>query len=126
MNKKGFTLVELLGVITVLAIIGVITMPIVNKTIKDSKEKAYKAQIKEIEKAAEDYTAENMNLVLDGTTLCPSNNPVAITTIDVDTLMDEGYIPEDTKDPRTEELIQGSVYVTFDCEYNSYKYEYRR
>ena len=102
MNKKGFTLVELLGVITVLAIIGVITMPIVNKTIKDSKEKSYKAQIKEIEKAAEDYTAENMNLVLDGTTLCPSNTPVAIPTIDVYKLMDEGYIPEDTKYPITE------------------------
>ncbi len=125
MNKKGFTLVELLGVITVLAIIVVITMPIVNETIKNSKEKAYKAQIKEIEKAAKDYTAENMNLILDGSTLCPSLVPVEITSIDVETLIDEGYIPEDTKDPKTEELIQGVVYITYDCEYDSYKYEYR-
>jgi len=38
MNKKGFTLVELLAVITILAIIALITVPIVSGLIKDAKE----------------------------------------------------------------------------------------
>ena len=39
--KKGFTLVELITVLIILAVIGLIVFPTVNSTIKESKEKAY-------------------------------------------------------------------------------------
>ena len=38
MNKKGFTLVELLGVIVILGIIAVITVPLVQRTILENTE----------------------------------------------------------------------------------------
>ena len=122
MNKKGFTLVELLGVIVVLAIIGLITMPIVNKTIKSSKEKAYKAQVKEIEKAAKDWSSDHIDEIPDWESLCPGvGNPI---NISVENLIDTGYIPEDAKNPLTGDSISGSVSISYDCEYNTYKYEY--
>ena len=43
--KKGFTLIEMLAVIVILAIISLIIFPEVNKVIKSSKEKSYKTQI---------------------------------------------------------------------------------
>ena len=38
-NQKGFTLAELLGVLTILAIIALITVPLVNKYITSSMSK---------------------------------------------------------------------------------------
>lgn len=122
MNKKGFTLVELLGVITVLAVIGLITMPIVNKTIKDSKQRAYNGQVEEIIKAAEDYSADNISKIPDGESNCPSTSPLL--NLYIDTLKEEGYIPENAKDPRTNTLLTGGVIITYDCEYKSYIYTY--
>lgn len=42
MNKRGFTLIELLAIIVILGLIAVITIPLVNKTIEDSKRNAAK------------------------------------------------------------------------------------
>ena len=46
--KKGFTLVELLAVITVLAIITVIAVPTVSRSIENSKQKSHDIQIKKM------------------------------------------------------------------------------
>jgi len=56
MNKKGFTLVELLAVIVILAIIAVISAPIINGIIEDSRMSAFKSSVNGIKKAIEtDY-----------------------------------------------------------------------
>lgn len=54
-NNKGFTLVELLGVLIVLAILAVITIPLVGEYIESSRQKAYDVEIKTIIKAAKEY-----------------------------------------------------------------------
>ncbi len=41
MNKRGFTLVELLAVITILAVIALITVPIISNSTKKSKTSSY-------------------------------------------------------------------------------------
>ena len=58
--KKGFTLVEILGVIVVLGIIGLIAFPIVNSTIKETKQKSYDAQIKMIVEAGQKWGVKNV------------------------------------------------------------------
>ena len=44
MNKKGFTLIELIGVITLLAVVALISVPIINNTITKTKLKGYKVK----------------------------------------------------------------------------------
>lgn len=59
MNKKGFSLVELLAVIVVLAIIAMIATPIILSVISDSREGAIKDSIEGIYHAIEiDYSDE--------------------------------------------------------------------
>lgn len=51
--KKGFTLVELLGVIVLIAAISLFLIPAVDRQIKQGKDKVYQQQIKNIELAAQ-------------------------------------------------------------------------
>lgn len=51
--KKGFTLIEMIGAIILLGMLSLLIIPIVNKNIKQSKEKLYIAQIEEIKLATE-------------------------------------------------------------------------
>lgn len=63
--KKGFTLIEFLAVIVVLAIIFSITVPIVLNLVSDSKDNLRKEQIDAIENSASMWGASNL-LVVDG------------------------------------------------------------
>lgn len=58
-NKKGFTLAELLGVLAILAIISLITVPLVNKYIVNSRQKAYDAEMSTLMKAAQQWIIKN-------------------------------------------------------------------
>ena len=41
MNRKGFTLMEILAVIAILAIIAIIVTPLIVKTLSNAREKAF-------------------------------------------------------------------------------------
>ena len=58
--KKGFTLLELLAVIVVLAIIALIVTPFVTKAIENARKGAFKSSAYGIINAAEIYYASNM------------------------------------------------------------------
>ena len=122
--KNGFTLVELLAVITLLAAVGLIAIPVVNKSINDSKEKAYNAQVKEIENAAKNWISENLDEVDSEVVCLTETSKVEITTVTIATLKSNGYIPKKAKNPKTDEDLTGSVKVIYDCEYSSYEYQY--
>lgn len=59
-KRKGFTLIELLAVIVILAIIALISTPVILNVIEDSREKANKNSVYGLIHAAELYYAENM------------------------------------------------------------------
>ena len=67
MKNKGFTLVELLGVIVVLAIIGGIATLAITNYIGNSKEKVYRNYVATLKTTLEDYLiddfAKNGNLL---------------------------------------------------------------
>ena len=63
MKSKGFTLIEVLGVIVILAVIITLVFPSVDKTINKSKNVTYKSQINSMLNAAYDYTLENTKIL---------------------------------------------------------------
>ena len=56
---KGFTLVELLGIIIILGVVALICFPKVNSMIKQSKQDAYDAQVKNIVDSARSWAVDN-------------------------------------------------------------------
>lgn len=91
MNRKGFTLVELLGVVTILAMLGLIIVPTINKVLKDNKNKLYDVQIKNIENGAKNFVADNI-FYID----IPVNSSVGITLGDLKNL---GYVDKEIANP---------------------------
>ena len=63
MNKKGFTLVEVLGVLVLLAVVLAIVLPTVNGILNQSKGTVYDAQIKKILNATYDYSLKNVKIL---------------------------------------------------------------
>ena len=60
MNKKGFTLAELIGVIVVLSLICLITVPAIASVLKTNKKSLCETQLKNVLAAAKSYVSENL------------------------------------------------------------------
>ena len=111
MNKKGFTLVELLAVIVILGIIATITIFSVSDILTDSKNSLSQTQIKKVEESAKVYyLKEGM-----------SNNDNCVS---ISELISKGYIEsKEVKDPKTKEEINGYVKITYESNHYIYKYQ---
>jgi len=58
-NEKGFTLIELIGVVLLLGIISLISVPTVSNILQESKEKAFKASVIYLFEATTIYIYDN-------------------------------------------------------------------
>ena len=96
MNNKAFTLMEILGVITLLALISLIIVISVNKSLKDSKEILYQTQIEEIKSAASMWKTDNIELI-------PDTGYYSIT---LETLQNNGYIKSEIINPKTNQQFE--------------------
>ena len=115
MKNKGFTLIELMGVIVILGIIGLIVMPVIQGTIKENTTKLCKDQIKIFEKAAKNYVASNPYKDYND----QKNNSKTLKQ-----LVDEGYLEESQlKNPKGGSF-SGTVEIKYDNEKNQYTYQY--
>ena len=104
-NKKGFTLVEMLAVVTILALATSSSIINIQKISKESKEKRYNDVINEIVMATDVYI--NNNDALRKSIL--NNNTKVCTRIY--TLQNEGYINSDIINPLTNKLLQANMCV---------------
>src|SRR5574344_1917917 len=114
MNKKGFTLAELMGVIIILSIILLLTLPAVDKIIKNSKERAYQEQVTSISKAASDWALSNSSLLPD-----EDGNSI---TIYLSEIKLSGSIAIDIKNTKTGNLLSNNTYVVITKKNNMYEY----
>lgn len=115
--KKGFTLVELLAVLVILAVVSMLVFPNVVKIIADSKEKLYQSQMRDIESVGK-------NFAMDHTELLDANhiNPTYVT---VDALKYSGYLEIDKiSNPKTGEEMNGCVKIDYNETNNQYHYNY--
>ena len=109
---KGFTLIELLAVIIILSIIMLVTVPTINVLLSDSTDSLHDSQIKAVEKAAKEWSLDNMSSLNDNSTC-----------VSVATLVSEGYFESQVIDPKTKEAMSGGVIITLNS-LNQYSYEY--
>ena len=122
MKKSGFTLVELLAVIVVLAVISAIAFPIVGDIIDNSEEKAYEQQIKTIERAARNWVANNSNLLIE---MDSDDNMVNRSCyLYLSDLKDLGYLEnEETINPNNDENLDDiMIFIDYGEEMNQYEY----
>ena len=115
MKKKGFTLVELLAVIIILSLVLVIAVPSVNKYIKQSKEKAYDAQISTIIEAAQAYASANSGLL-------PRKEEFVV-KITLGQLKSSGLIKEEVKNPNDDKYFDDALTIEIKKKGETYTYD---
>ena len=115
MNKNGFTLIELVSVIFLLAIMGIIAIPIVENSINSGKDDLYISQIDSVKASLKKYAIEEVNSSIKnaGTDIYLSLYQLKIA----------GYVSVDIKDPRTEKLLPEDMLLRIEKREKSYAYE---
>ena len=112
--KKGFTLIELLGVIILLGVLALIVYPVVDSSIKQSRQRAYDRTIDGILAAARTYGTNN-KLGYDS----------KANTIELGVLKESGYLEnKDILDPRNNQTLNGCVIYRWNYDDNQYEYSY--
>lgn len=115
MSNKGFTLIEILAVVTIIGVVSLITMPVVQKNITKSRQQAYNNQIDNIVKAAKDWSSENL-------TNLPENNNEKL-NISLEMLMSLGYLEDNLVDPLTDKYFSPDTVITIEKINNNYQYK---
>lgn len=116
--KKGFTLAELLGVISILGILALIITPVVTSSINSSKEKAYVKQVGIIENVAKEWGVENNDQLPE----IGSTKKIAVMLSD---LISSGKVQDSSfRNPKTNSDMTGCVVVSYNSQYNQYEYIY--
>lgn len=105
MNKKAFTLIELLGVITILAILFLVITPTVSNIISNSKEKALDRNVNTILTGAKDWVTENSKY------LPNKGNKINITLSQLKQL---GYVDTNIKNPKSGKLFSNNMIITIE------------
>lgn len=91
--KNGYTLIELLGVIVIISVLALITVPIIDSSLNKGKQNLSDVQEKQIIKGLKDYYSANLNelsILNDGET-CKK----------ISEIRDAGFLPSEIKDPKS-------------------------
>lgn len=127
MNNRGFTLIELIVTIALLALISTISVSVIGNIRGKHNVNAYYELLKNVESAAKLYVTDNRyNLKSVGIDIkCPNNNTF---TISLQKLVDSGYLTTDNNkiknfDGSTLTLSENKVTVTYDCTKKNFTYK---
>lgn len=114
MNKKGFTIVELLVTITLLAIISTIAVISITSFINKNKENNYEILKNTILEASKEYVTDNRYGDIQS-------------TITGQFLLDNHYITSSLIDPKTGKNIDlNSIVITITYQNKNYTYEIKQ
>ena len=100
LNQKGFTLVEILVTIGLLALLGVGIGVSLNKVLKNQEENTYETFIEKIKSSSLLYSSNSETIMND----LEFNNGYVL--ISMNDLINGGYIRENVKNPNTNETLK--------------------
>ena len=114
LTSFGFTLIELLGVLILLAVVALITFPIIDKVLSNAKNEAYERQKDSIIEAARMYITTN------------GDYSTSQRQLSFKTLIDAGFLKEgEILDPRdSSKEMPGCVLYSWSEDKNQYLFEY--
>ena len=113
MNNKGFTLVEILGVIVILIVVFILVYPSVTNIISQSKDTVYQKQINTILSAAYDLSLKSVNYLPD------SDSKTFIT---LGELKAENLVDVNITNPNTKENFPDNLVISINNVGAGYKY----
>lgn len=126
MNNKGFTLIELIMVIALLAVIALLTTPNIIKLIEKNKVDNYNSTIDTIIKATEVYVSNNKyNLDFNGEYCSPSDTKDIYTYITLEDLIDSKDLSEKVRNYCTDSEVSNDleIKIILDCETRQFSYD---
>jgi len=116
MKQKGFTLVEILAVITIIGILALITIPTVDSIIRGSKNDAYEVQKNSILASLKNWAASK-------TLTLPDVNGETLTTT-IGDLKKAGFIDVETKNPVNDLCFSNATVLVITRANNNYTYTF--
>lgn len=118
MNKKGFTLIEIIGVVTVLALILIVAVPSLTKTLKRNEQNKYKDYIDNLKIATENYVVGKLK---EGQFFETGKDYNYITLGD---LIDQGYIKSTITNPENNKNLARDTRIKISKEAdNTFSYD---
>ena len=112
MNKKGFTLVEILVSIGLLALLGSVIAISLNKVFKDNNIKNYNEYVEKIKSSAMLYVNNTVDIIND-------LNDSSFKIITIGNLIDNGYLKDNIINPNTSEAVDKNekIKVSYDSDH---------
>ena len=111
-NKKGFTLVEILVSIGLLALLGSVIAISLNRVFKDNNKKHYNEYVEKIKSSAMLFVNNTVDIIND-----LNDNSFKIITIG--DLIDNGYVNDTLVNPNTDEKVgkEEKIQVSYDSDH---------
>ena len=115
MKKRGFTLVELLGVIAIIGVLTLVAMPSVEKAIEEGQENIYELQINNIKSGLKNWATDNTDLL-------PTKDKQQI-SLTLGQLKLEGYVEMKIQNPKNNKCFGNDMVLTITRNKKNYIYE---
>ncbi|MDD3341657.1 MAG: prepilin-type N-terminal cleavage/methylation domain-containing protein [Bacilli bacterium] len=104
MIRKGFTLVEMLAVIVILAALGLIVIPLVNRSFNSSIKDLYNEQMETLKNGAKNWSTDHLKELPD--------TEGGMKEVTLSELITGGYVDKEIKNPKTKKPFETGTKVT--------------
>lgn len=107
LNRKGFTLVEVIAAVVILSVLMLLLVPSVNSLLQRGKDNSYVDLKQSFLLAAEEYVNDNRyNISVSGSDITAiDGNPITGSRITIGTLLEKGYLNPSGTDGSVEYIV---------------------